>query len=75
MSPSRLMAVMDPLLNTGVLWRCLAAYAGITPDNDPPQDTTDNLPEQQQKVVNDSSSDRIESEEMHEDTYYIRLSK
>jgi len=28
-SPSRLMSVMDPLLNLGVLWRCLAAYSGI----------------------------------------------
>ncbi len=27
-SPSRLMSVMDPLLNLGVLWRCLAAYSG-----------------------------------------------
>jgi len=29
LSPSRLMAVMDPLLNLGILWRCLAAYCGI----------------------------------------------
>lgn len=28
-SPSRLMSVMDPLLNLGILWRCLAAYSGI----------------------------------------------
>jgi hypothetical protein len=34
MSPSRLMAIMDPLLNTGFLWRCLAAYAGIRADDD-----------------------------------------
>ncbi|UJR14978.1 hypothetical protein I4U23_001957 [Adineta vaga] len=38
MSPSRLLAIMDPLLNTGFLWRCLAAYAGIKADNEPPQD-------------------------------------
>ncbi|CAF1151653.1 unnamed protein product, partial [Adineta ricciae] len=38
MSPSRLMAIMDPLLNTGFLWRCLAAYAGIKADNEPPED-------------------------------------
>ena len=38
MSPSRLMAIMDPLLNTGFLWRCLAAYAGIKADNESPQD-------------------------------------
>ena len=29
MSPSRLMSVMDPLLNLGILWRCLAAYSGV----------------------------------------------
>ncbi len=29
LSPSRLMSVMDPLLNLGILWRCLAAYCGI----------------------------------------------
>lgn len=28
-SPSRLMSIMDPLLNLGILWRCLAAYSGI----------------------------------------------
>ena len=38
MSPSRLMAVMDPLLNTGFLWRCLAAYAGIKGDDEEPHD-------------------------------------
>ena len=38
MSPSRLMAVMDPLLNTGFLWRCLAAYAGIKADEEVPND-------------------------------------
>ncbi|CAF0735197.1 unnamed protein product [Adineta steineri] len=38
MSPSRLMAIMDPLLNTGFLWRCLAAYAGIKADDEPPHD-------------------------------------
>ncbi|RNA00411.1 hormone-sensitive lipase-like, partial [Brachionus plicatilis] len=29
LSPSRLLSVMDPLLNLGILWRCLAAYSGI----------------------------------------------
>jgi hypothetical protein len=29
LSPSRLLSVMDPLLNLGILWRCLAAYVGI----------------------------------------------
>ncbi|UJR31696.1 hypothetical protein I4U23_019177 [Adineta vaga] len=38
MSPSRLMAIMDPLLNTGFLWRCLAAYAGIKADEEPVHD-------------------------------------
>lgn len=43
MSPSRLMAIMDPLLNTGFLWRCLAAYAGIRSDNDErPHDELEN---------------------------------
>jgi len=32
------MAIMDPLLNTGFLWRCLAAYAGIKADDEPPHD-------------------------------------
>jgi acetyl esterase/lipase len=31
LSPSRLLAMMDPLLNMGILWRCLAAYCGIDP--------------------------------------------
>jgi len=73
MSPSRLMAVMDPLLNTGFLWRCLAAYAGILSDNEQPQDeissstitTTNNLPEKRQKLDDDNSLPLgpIESEE------------
>lgn len=29
LSPSRLMSIMDPVLNFGILWRCLAAYCGI----------------------------------------------
>ena len=29
LSPSRILAIMDPLLNFGILWRCLAAYCGI----------------------------------------------
>jgi hormone-sensitive lipase len=29
MSPSRLLAVMDPLLNLGILFRCVAAYCGF----------------------------------------------
>ncbi|CAF3726749.1 unnamed protein product, partial [Rotaria sp. Silwood1] len=38
LSPSRLLAIMDPLLNTSFLWRCLAAYAGIKADNKSPND-------------------------------------
>jgi hypothetical protein len=30
LSPSRLLSIMDPLLNYGILWRCLAAYCGIS---------------------------------------------
>ena len=29
------MSIMDPLLNTGFLWHCLAAYTGVLPDNEP----------------------------------------
>lgn len=29
LSPSKLLSIMDPLLNYGILWRCLAAYCGI----------------------------------------------
>lgn len=43
MSPSRLMAVMDPLLNTGFLWRCLAAYAGIKADEEVPNDDLESV--------------------------------
>lgn len=59
MSPSRLMAIMDPLLNTGFLWRCLAAYAGIKSDDESPHDdleiitmpdATDTPSEKEQKV-------------------------
>jgi hypothetical protein len=81
------MAIMDPLLNTGFLWRCLAAYAGIQSDNESPKDeissatitTTNDLPEKHSS----SPPDLIESKEkqtfqdsehMREDTYYARLS-
>ncbi|CAF0765781.1 unnamed protein product [Rotaria sordida] len=65
MSPSRLMAIMDPLLNTGFLWRCLAAYAGIKSDDEPPHDElesaiipnqNDSLSEKQHKIDNIISS-------------------
>jgi hypothetical protein len=49
------MAIMDPLLNTGFLWRCLAAYAGIKADDEPPHDDLESA-----TVVdsNDISSDK-----------------
>ncbi|CAF3484061.1 unnamed protein product [Rotaria socialis] len=61
MSPSRLMAIMDPLLNTGFLWRCLAAYAGIKSSDDEFETVTipnldDTTAEKQQKLNNVTSS-------------------
>jgi hypothetical protein len=59
------MAIMDPLLNTGFLWRCLAAYAGIKADDEPPHDDlesatvtkpNDDLSEKQRKIDNITSS-------------------
>ena len=35
------MAIMDPLLNTGFLWRCLAAYAGIKSDTETTTEQTE----------------------------------
>ena len=32
-SPSRLLAILDPILNLGMLFRCLSAYAGFDFDN------------------------------------------
>ncbi|CAF5200074.1 unnamed protein product, partial [Rotaria magnacalcarata] len=51
-SPSRLMAVMDPLLNTSFLWRCLAAYAGIKSDDElvSPTVSGNSTPEKQRKI-------------------------
>ena len=34
MSPSRLLALMDPLLNLGILFRCVAAYCGFDAESD-----------------------------------------
>ena len=67
MSPSRLMAIMDPLLNTGFLWRCLAAYAGVKSDNEPPHDELPkkNLVPSTEHSTNDGS--------LPEETYYSRL--
>ena len=86
MSPSRLMAIMDPLLNTGFLWRCLAAYAGIKADDEPPHDdleaaasnnpnkmSTPPLPEQ---VLPDSKKTKEDLERLgtaRDDRYYSRL--
>jgi hypothetical protein len=55
MSPSRLMAIMDPLLNTGFLWRCLAAYAGVKADDEPPHDELESATVPNQ---NDSPSEK-----------------
>jgi hypothetical protein len=69
------MAIMDPLLNTGFLWRCLAAYAGIKSDNEPPHDelasatiinTTDNSLEKQHKIDIVSSSPSHSVSDPHE---------
>jgi hormone-sensitive lipase len=81
MSPSRLMAIMDPLLNTGFLWRCLAAYAGIKSDNEPPNDeissatitTTDTAPEQDGQIKLERKQSFQDSDHMRQDTYYTRL--
>jgi hypothetical protein len=75
------MAIMDPLLNTGFLWRCLAAYAGIKSDNEPPQDeissatitTTDNLPEKDLQIKSERKQSFQDPDHMHKDTYYTRL--
>ncbi len=82
MSPSRLMAVMDPLLNTGFLWRCLAAYAGITSDSEPPQDeissatitTTDTSLENDGHIKPERKQSFQDPDHMRQDTYYARLS-
>ena len=82
MSPSRLMAIMDPLLNTGFLWRCLAAYAGIKSDNEPPQDeissatitTTDTVPEDAMQIKSERKQSFEDPDHMRKDTYYTRLS-
>lgn len=73
MSPSRLMAIMDPLLNTGFLWRCLAAYAGIKVDNEPPQDELTSTKESQIKPEQQQQPKAQASGQMREDTYYARL--
>jgi hypothetical protein len=66
------MAIMDPLLNTGFLWRCLAAYAGIKADDEPPHDElesaavtdqNDSSPGKRSKLDNIiSSSDQVRPE-------------
>ncbi len=87
MSPSRLMAIMDPLLNTGFLWRCLAAYAGIKADDEPPHDElesaavtdqNDSSPGKRSKLDNvrpelDKELSPKHSEYIRGDTYYTQL--
>ena len=80
------MAIMDPLLNTGFLWRCLSAYAGIKADDEPPHDdlesaTTDNLNKVSttplhEKVVPDLEKIKEDLEKLgttRDDRYYSRL--
>jgi hypothetical protein len=82
MSPSRLMAIMDPLLNTGFLWRCLAAYAGIKADDESPHDDLESTtvtdlnkssiqgsPDQIVPDLNDTK----QTEYIRDDKYYTRL--
>jgi hypothetical protein len=79
------MAIMDPLLNTGFLWRCLGAYAGIKADDEPPQDEISpasvTTPEKRRKLDQDITSpsqlvpdEDQPSDHMRKDTYYARLS-
>ena len=77
------MAIMDPLLNTGFLWRCLAAYAGIKSDSEQPKDeittttmtTTDNTSDTCQESVDELQQTQTfeDPEHMRQDTYYARL--
>ena len=77
------MAIMDPLLNTGFLWRCLAAYAGIKSDSEQPKDeittttmtTTDNTSDKCQESVDELQQTQTfeDPEHMRQDTYYARL--
>lgn len=84
MSPSRLMAIMDPLLNTGFLWRCLAAYAGIKADSKPPRDnleantvvTSNDSVAEKERIDNVLSSPGQlvpDSNYIRGNTYYTRL--
>ncbi|CAF3476169.1 unnamed protein product [Rotaria socialis] len=86
-SPSRLMAVMDPLLNTGFLWRCLAAYTGIKSDDQlvSPTVSGNSTPEKQRKIDSTRASpNQIVSEEEDipeptklevKDIYHARLAE
>jgi hypothetical protein len=86
MSPSRLMAIMDPLLNTGFLWRCLAAYAGIKADDEPPHDDLESAtvadlnkssiqssPDQMVPDLDDNKQNLKQSEYIRGDKYYSQL--
>ncbi len=86
MSPSRLMAIMDPLLNTGFLWRCLAAYAGIKADDEPPHDDLESVtvadlnkssiqssPDQMVPDLDDNKQNLKQSEYIRGDKYYSQL--
>ena len=69
------MAVMDPLISTGFLWRCLAAYAGIKSDDQPPHDdlpATASAPSTSEAAADDPLQSSATGH-IHEDTYYTRL--
>lgn len=74
------MAIMDPLLNTGFLWRCLAAYAGIKADDEAPHDDLEEAVEpasKRRKLERTTSTSEptsnASSEYIRGDTYYTQL--
>ena len=81
MSPSRLMAIMDPLLNTGFLWRCLAAYSGIKADDESDSmlsSASDTLKQESTNHIGDVESNpatNSKNKSTRGDVYYSRLSE
>lgn len=63
------MAVMDPLLNTGFLWRCLAAYAGLKDDAPSPADDLETAKPVESKLEKPVTP----SDLTRGDDYYFRL--
>ena len=71
MSPSRLMAIMDPLLNTGFLWRSLSAYAGIKDDQiESVAKTTNTKENPSSQIVSDSNK---KTKFLRGNPYYTQL--